>query len=461
MSLYRLCKSMKYITKSVLCVGVILSGLSGVSCSKSQDASLYAYEASSLNLNSFSLSSAKNSALNSVFFSIKNAKEGGVIANAQPLPYGVALEDITISLGLVTPSVQVEIAFGDEAYKTWSATSKYTIPEGTQIIKLKLSNLGESYIYTVNLNIYKYNPETIDWSSLALAPSLRGSQGELVPIALASETLLYDVSAYKYYTWNESASSLESRTPIAGLAQGESLVRIEQSSSWVVALSSTGKLYQLNQDDSRWEELQVHLGQAGRVVALLGILPNSSESVALIVETSGGEKAFAAYEGNTLKVSPQAIPSDFPWQTQSYKAFGAKRTYEGGSLRLLVTELLGSGAGQKHSSWLTTDALRWVRLSSSEESEGAVGVSYLYSGDLYYRLCSASEGLQIFTSTDATSWTKNGSVAYQGLTQSELANRSLSVWQSADGRLINIFAGANATGLASFYQGKLLKYSSN
>lgn len=462
---------MSIVSKFTLITSLAVAGLATTSCTKQSSYELQDYKNIAAQITSFGIKAESNSGLADFFFSIQHGSESGLITNSKPLPYNTELKDITLDLSLAQEA-EVLVAIGNATPEAWDSKKTYTIPANTELhltVKNKLFS-DRSYSYTVKINQYSYDPESISWQSL-----LNGTPAQLTG-TLPGYTFTPAGSTESYYVqqgtqtfYRLSTTAVPTVVSFTGLPAGENIKRIASDASSVYALSTAGKLYQLQ--GTTWAALA---GATG-IYDLLGILPaygqNTTPQLALMVTPSRStnldtslaldkQALFAVYSAGKLEVSSNFVPSTFPGLKSGDHAVAFSQTarYTGSTLELVAATTSAELGKSYRSTWFTTNGTMWASLSSELiEAQLPRAMSTLLIDGSYYRLESNAAGLDIYYSTDKKSWTKSSAIALQGLNIEDMKQANFIAWNKDS--YIYILRGANAANNAStsLLRGELLK----
>ncbi|MDY5857829.1 MAG: DUF6242 domain-containing protein, partial [Porphyromonas sp.] len=260
---------MSIVRKLSLVTSLALAGLGTTSCTKTQSYELQEYKNIAAQLTSFGLKAESNEALAGFFFSIQHAETGGLITNSKPLPYNTELKDITLDLSLAQEA-EVLVAVGNASPEVWDSKKTYTIPVNTEL-HLTVKNKAfsdRSYSYTVKINQYSYDPETISWQSVlsGTTPQLTGTQPGYI-FANEDGSAHYYVQQGSQAFYRLSTTAMPSLATFTGLPAEAKIKRIVSSNAGTYALTNTGTLYHL--EGTAWTALA---GATG-IYDLLGVLP--------------------------------------------------------------------------------------------------------------------------------------------------------------------------------------------
>lgn len=457
--------------KLTLLVGLAVAGLAMTSCNKTAEYDLQAINDVSLQLSSFEINSADNTSLSSYFFSINNSSGVGEISNQIPLPYGTELKDVTLSISPLTGSYQanvntVQVAVGNESAEEWNATKKYTIPADTElsIIITNKVDVTQSYTYKVKINQYKYDPETISWTSV------NTSSTALFTDNLPAFTFVAPSNQQRYFVkqgtqsfYQLSETGAPSPASFSGFVSGENVKRVVSNDDSVYALGTLGNLYKL--EGTSWTAL----ANRDAVYELLGILPaygaETSASLAVLltpdrsmtINTSldaDKRAVYAVYTNGAINTKEYYAPASFPGlkSSDSFVTFAQTANYMGASLELIGASTSAELGKSYRSTWFTTNGTKWASDSTPLlDMSMPSAMSVVKSGSLYYRLETGAQGLSVYYSADKKNWTKSGDVALGGLDQAAMQQASFVAWSNGD--YIYILQGTNTT--TTLWQGKI------
>lgn len=456
---------MKYISKALLLSASLLTlGLVLPSCDRQKVFDLEQYETVSLQISSFSMSTEQEGVdLSPYFFAISHSKDGGVITNRRPLPYNLDLEDVSLSIVASSPVTKLYVSLdGDEYQEYKSGETKLDIPHTAETIYIKVDLLNgagaeakslSSYVYTVHLTRYQYDPRMVSWeqSGSALGAMLPGATSSGV-VPYNEGHLFYDNASQQCYQVTYSDAGVPNFSPLAlsGLASGERITELDAGSGIVYALTDQGHLYKLV--GATWQALGVDKS----VASLLAVLPSGREGVepTLFLLLDGDEPTLASYVGGKLSVSLEALPEHFPSKDDYHKAFVAHRDAIGYYAYLLGTSY--EDGKLYRTSWyitLTESSVSkggvWMPLAIQEvESDPLTGVSYLESEGIYYRLESTTSGFAVLTSEDTKSWVNGSEQALGNLDVKAVAGHNILAWTTPV-NTISLLSGVGNTGSSS------------
>lgn len=452
---------MNYISKVILASGLLALSLATTSCNKSKDLQLQKVESVTLQLKGFTIKSSTDASLAGYFFSISNLSPQGVVANHQPLPYNTEIKDVTLEIATSNSAATVEVAIGTGSYEKWTSTTKYTIPDKTDVfVKLSLPNTEYSYTYKVQVNEYQYDPATIAWTQGgSFASSILSGATLPTVVPYGEQYLLVDgkPTTTSFYTLSKTNTTAVPPTfalsalSLSGIPSGDYIVHTAQQDGYIYASTKAGGLYQLS--GTTWQSI----APAGTTVALLlGALPARSTgaepTLALLIDetpsaTTGKSYSFASYNSGTLTKSKAIVPSDFPVQGDHIATFGNTKRYVGSSLILVATTYTDDAQTTERSTWYTTNGLSWInQASQSMTGDTLAWASVVYVGGVYYRLETNSKGLDVYMSSDALTWTKSSEVALGGLTATGFAQRSIVAWTDTASNTICLLSGVGKVG---------------
>lgn len=462
---------MSIVRKLSLVTSLALAGLGTTSCTKTQSYELQEYKNIAAQLTSFGLKAESNEALAGFFFSIQHAETGGLITNSKPLPYNTELKDVTLDLSLAQEA-EVLVAVGDATPEAWDSKKTYTIPVNTEL-HLTVKNKAfsdRSYSYTVKINQYSYNPETISWQSIlsGTTPQLTGTQPGYV-FASENGSAHYYVQQGSQAFYRLSTTAMPSLATFTGLPAEAKIKRIVSSNAGTYALTNTGTLHRL--EGTAWTALA---GATG-IYDLLGVLPAYGQygavQLALMVTPERStslnsnlaldkQALFAVYRNGNLEVSNNYVPSTFPGLKSGDQAtsFAQTARYTGSMLELVAATTSTELGKSYRSTWFTTNGTMWANLSSEliEATLPHAMSSFAVDG-IYYRLETNATGLDLYYSSDRKSWTKSSEVALSGLDTEAMKGANFVAW--AQDSYIYILRGANTAGASapSLLKGEILK----
>lgn len=456
---------MKYISKALLLGASLLTlGLVLPSCERKKAFDLEQYESVSLQISSFSMSTKQEGVdLSQYFFAISHGKEGGVITNRRPLPYNLDLKEVSLSVVAISPTTKLYVALDDGEYQAYkSGETKLDIPHTAESIRIKVdlpkssregAEILSSYIYTVHLTRYQYDPRTVSWEQgvASLGRMLPGiTTSGVVPYGKGH--LFYDDASRQCYQVTYSEVGIPSLSPIAlsGLPAAERITTLDAGAGIIYALTDQGRLYKLV--GTMWQVLAVDKP----VASLLAVLPSGREGVepALFLLLDGDKPALASYVENKLSISSEALPEYFPTKGDYHKAFVSHKDAIGSYAYLLGTSYQ-DGKLYRTSWYITltnssaTKGGVWMPLSVEEvKSAPLTGASFLMSEDIYYRLEATATGLVVLTSEDAKSWVEGLEQALDNLDGEAIAGRNILAW-TTPANTISLLSGVGNTGASS------------
>ncbi len=450
---------MKYISKVLLLgVSLLVSGVVMPSCERKKEFDLEAYVAEPLQISSFSMSTSQEGVdLSGYFFAIAHYDDGGVITNSRPLPYNLDLTQVSLTIQASSALTKLYVALGDGEYQAYkSGETKLDIPHTVDKLRVKVelpsgstttdTSLA-SYIYTVQLTRYQYDPRTISWES-ATSPSgamLPGS-GTSGVVAYGDGHLFYDATTGQCYQVSYSEVGVPSITALSlgGIPTGEHITTLAEGDGVIYALTDQGDLYKLSANT--WQAL----GLGREVESLLAVVPTGRTGVEPVLSLllAGDTPTFASYVGGELTTYQEAVPEHFPRKGDYCRAFVSTKSYVGSSATMLATSY-SNGKLYRTTWYFTAKSKGWMPVASQEvESAELSGTAFLVSEGIYYRLEATPTGLVVLASEDAKTWTDGEEQSLGDLDLTTLAGRNILAW-STSANTIALLSGVGNTGATS------------
>lgn len=439
--------------------GATLWGISLVvalsSCKKEATYDLYEYEATTLQLKSFGISSEGNTALKDYPFAINNLEGEGLVSNAHPLPYATELKNIKFSISPVSATSVVTLDTGSGTFDKWVDTLKYTLPADVREIRVRvgLKDSDKAYIYRVRINQYTEDPNKITWVSEGSTNAVLTdptAQGFTAPLHANDRRLLIQTTGNGSSAYSIAHSDLTDlrRLPLSGLESGERIVMVRHTGSLIYALTDRNVLYKVvvAQDDSSVS--CTHIETTTPILGLIGILPtvrtNEAERIAVVVNNSQGLRVFATLAGGKLTLSPKSADA-FPYASTSSTTYSEVARYKGAELTYVHYEgyYTLEDIGGRHT---TTNGLDWITTTYRTPSGGSAHGSITEVWGRHYGVYTN----KIVISRDrGATWTSGQiSAPYEGITPTTFEGRSIVAWTATD-NTICVLSGVGSSGQAT------------
>lgn len=395
------------------------------SCNKSKNYDFQSTEDVSLQINRFNIKSSTDSTLSAIAFSIENKTNGGEISNAQPIPYGKSLSEVTLPINFISSlSVnkrEVTVAVGNQAPKVWTDTTKYNIPADVRTLTIEIRDATEgrkeqrSYTYVVKIRQYSQSTEKIQWTD-------------------DTSSLLSLSSPY---------------TSTTGLPTGVTLSRISSYNENTYALGSNGILYQYT--SGYWQE-QVIVG-ISNITDLLGLLPSVDNTLNIILRNANNQ--CIVYTPQKQESKTISLQAGFPNISDDIQSYGAyTKAYVGGSSTLIVA--LKSGIVQ---TWTYTEgSKKWAKTGEQKLHYTPISSSVCYSDGTYYLISSTLDGVKIAYSTDRLKWIESNNESISGIEGHLAQSTAIQTW--ANGNTLYILDKSTRTS-PRLYKGTILKHNTN
>ncbi len=392
----------RFIPCLILALLSLWAGMSLTSCSR-EKVDLEDVNVVDLQIHRFVLSSKKEPALSSVFFSIDH--KNGTIINKKALPYGTVLDSVMMHISTATSAKKLQVAINDGEYHDWQTTDSLWLRDCHTLHLTVTDESGEmTKNYTVTLNHYDYEPTTFVWnlmSGVAL-PDLNATYADVVTHGDKAYLVAVVGGSTVLYATDKNNPMLWSLLPTSGLTGACRQIAVaEDGRAWI--LTETGKLYQ-SDNFAQWTEV----APGGNVSALLGgmVWPQGSHTLALLGEKDG-KLCFATN-----------IDGVFTWREEAPKSFPVRnfsaQLYRSNNHPMLRVVGGVSRAGEAVDSvWISSNGNDWIALKldsaaipASVEKGALVATSS--DGNLYYYATEYREGvkrLAVSYSTDkGVSW---------------------------------------------------------
>lgn len=448
---------MKYISKVLLLgVSLVTMGVVLPSCEQKKAFDLEQYESISLQISSFSMSTKQEGVdLSGYFFAIAHHNEGGEITNRRPLPYNLDLKEVSLSIQASSAATKLYVALDGGEYQEFkSGETKLDIPHTAQTMKIKVDLPSDasasatslsSYVYTVHLKRYQYDPRTITWEKNPLTAGVRlsGTTSSGI-VAYGKGHLFYDGTQGYQVSYTEAGKPTIAPLSLGGLPAGERVVTLEEGGGVVYALTDKGHLYKLS--GTSWQSLGVDT----EVTNLLAVLPSGREGIepTLSLVVKGSTPTWASYTAGKLSVFQEPLPENFPAKGDYHKAFVSSRAMVGSHATLLATSYR-AGKLYRTSWYFTPQSEAWMPIATEQVDGTALsGASYLMSEGLYYRLEATAKGLVVLTSEEGKSWTNGSEQALGTLDLSAISGRNILAWPTP-ANTISLLSGVDNTGVSS------------
>lgn len=286
----------KYITYFIL---VFVAISSFISCND-DDENTYVDEAASRNafISSFSLEGTAIDANDSITypilkktaFAIDHIRK--VIYNPDSLPYETRLAKFKPAITLAETSSYIDIVYPDTTVR-WNSEDNDSIDFTKDVILSIVPPAGTAYKkdYTVQLNIHKFDPDTLDWMNVASLPI--AANVLLKALAVGENIVVYTLSGSEINMFVSPIGNIGwSNATLTSLPTDTRLSNILLFENKLLAVTEEGKSYVADTTDPATWTLEE--GHGMKVHNLLGVLPAKVETddVVLVAVNDNGQYKF-------------------------------------------------------------------------------------------------------------------------------------------------------------------------